>query len=94
VQVRQRRDRWTRAGVGEVELPRLFTPFIRDQSRRRARNRWGLGLRLSRRIAEAHGGHGGAGREKGPHERATIPAATWAADPQWRRATAAHASGG
>ncbi len=44
-------------GVGAEDLPRLFTPFYRtDRSRSRTSGGVGLGLTLSRRIVEAHGG--------------------------------------
>ena len=44
-------------GVDDGDLPRLFTPFFRtDRSRARGARGVGLGLTLSRRIIEAHGG--------------------------------------
>jgi signal transduction histidine kinase len=44
-------------GVEARDLPRLFTPFFRtDRSRARGTGGVGLGLTLSRRIVEAHGG--------------------------------------
>jgi signal transduction histidine kinase len=44
-------------GIDEADLPRLFSPFFRtDQSRDRATGGLGLGLTLTKRIVEAHGG--------------------------------------
>jgi signal transduction histidine kinase len=44
-------------GVDARDLPRLFTPFFRtDRSRARGTGGVGLGLALSGRIVEAHGG--------------------------------------
>lgn len=44
-------------GVAPEDLPRLATPFFRtDRSRNRKSGGLGLGLLLSRRIVEAHGG--------------------------------------
>jgi signal transduction histidine kinase len=44
-------------GIARDDLDKLFRPFFRtDQSRNRATGGMGLGLTLSRRIIEAHGG--------------------------------------
>ncbi len=44
-------------GIEPADLPRLFTPFFRtDRSRARGTGGIGLGLALTKRIVEAHGG--------------------------------------
>ena len=44
-------------GIPDVDLPNLFEPFYRvDRSRSRKTGGYGLGLSISRRIMEAHGG--------------------------------------
>ena len=43
-------------GVDEADKPRLFEPFFRTSSGRERADGTGLGLRISREIARAHGG--------------------------------------
>lgn len=44
-------------GIAAADLPRVFRPFFRaDRSRTRATGGLGLGLALSKRIVDAHGG--------------------------------------
>jgi signal transduction histidine kinase len=44
-------------GIPEAEIETVFEPFFRvDRSRSRKTGGYGLGLSISRRIAEAHGG--------------------------------------
>jgi signal transduction histidine kinase len=44
-------------GVPESDIPNLFEPFYRvDRSRSKRTGGYGLGLSISRRIMEAHGG--------------------------------------
>jgi signal transduction histidine kinase len=44
-------------GIGDDDLPHLFTPFFRaDRSRTRGTGGVGLGLLLTKRIVDAHGG--------------------------------------
>ena len=44
-------------GIAAEDLPKMFTPFFRtDRSRARKTGGVGLGLSLSKKIVEAHGG--------------------------------------
>jgi signal transduction histidine kinase len=43
-------------GIDDADKPRLFEPFFRTSSGRRKADGTGLGLRISREIAHAHGG--------------------------------------
>jgi signal transduction histidine kinase len=44
-------------GIPEQDLPSLFAPFFRvDRSRSKKTGGYGLGLSISKRIVEAHGG--------------------------------------
>jgi signal transduction histidine kinase len=59
------------AGIAPEDLGSLFTPFFRaDRSRNRATGGVGLGLSLSRRIAEAH--RGGLAVESAPGRGSTF----------------------
>jgi signal transduction histidine kinase len=65
-------------GIGAGDLERIFEPFFRaDRSRTRSTGGVGLGLTLSRRIVEAHGGTITAQSEleHGSRFRVTVPAA-------------------
>jgi len=67
----------TGIGIREEDLARVFRPFFRaDQSRTRDTGGIGLGLALSRRIVEAHGGSISLQSEpgQGTTARFTIPA--------------------
>lgn len=66
-------------GISEEDQARLFEPFFRvDRSRSRATGGLGLGLLLSRRIVEAHGGTLGLTSKLGSGTTATVtlPVAT------------------
>src|SRR5262249_4855284 len=44
-------------GIPEADMPHVFEPFFRvDRSRSKKTGGYGLGLSISRRIVEAHGG--------------------------------------
>ena len=44
-------------GIPEGDVPSLFEPFFRvDRSRSKKTGGYGLGLSISKRIIEAHGG--------------------------------------
>jgi two-component system, OmpR family, sensor kinase len=65
-------------GIASADLEKIFRPFFRtDQSRARATGGVGLGLTLSRRIVEAHGGGIEIDSERGRGTRVTfwVPAA-------------------
>jgi signal transduction histidine kinase len=71
-------------GIAEADLPHVFRPFFRvDRSRTRATGGLGLGLALTKRIVDAHGGtivvESSLG--KGTRVRVSIPAAP-IADPE------------
>ena len=60
-------------GIAAEDLDRLFTPFFRaDRSRGRATGGVGLGLALTRRIVEAHGGTVVARSEPGAGTTMTV----------------------
>ena len=65
-------------GITEADLQRIFEPFFRaDRSRTRSTGGVGLGLALSRRIVEAHGGTitAHSDLEQGSRFRVLVPAA-------------------
>jgi signal transduction histidine kinase len=69
-------------GIAPEDLPRLFTPFFRtERSRARTAGGMGLGLVLSKRIVEAHGGriHVESTAGQGTLVRVEVPAGTKAA---------------
>ncbi len=66
----------TGKGIAEEDLPNIFERFYRaDRSRSRATGGSGLGLTISRRLVEAHGGSITARSEpdKGSSFSFTIP---------------------
>ena len=63
-------------GIAAEDLPRVFRPFFRaDKSRTRATGGLGLGLALSKRIVDAHGGRIELTSEpnKGTRARVSLP---------------------
>jgi heavy metal sensor kinase len=64
----------TGEGISADELARIFDRFYRvDRARDRNRGGSGLGLEITRRIVEAHGGHIGVVSERGKGSTFTIP---------------------
>jgi PAS domain S-box-containing protein len=63
----------TGIGIRKEDMSRLFQPFVQiDGSRTRPHGGTGLGLALSRRIVELHGGQVLAGSEPGKGSRFTV----------------------
>jgi CheY-like chemotaxis protein len=63
----------TGIGIRKEDMTRLFQPFVQiDGSRTRQHGGTGLGLALSRRIIELHGGQVLAGSEPGKGSRFTV----------------------
>lgn len=63
----------TGIGIRKEDMTRLFQPFVQiDGSRTRQHGGTGLGLALSRRIVELHGGRVLAGSEPGKGSRFTV----------------------
>jgi PAS domain S-box-containing protein len=63
----------TGIGIRKEDMSRLFQPFVQiDGSRTRQHGGTGLGLALSRRIVELHGGEVLAGSEPGKGSRFTV----------------------
>ncbi len=71
-------------GIDPASLEGLFEPFVQGEQEVKERAKGtGLGLALSRRLAELHGGHLSAlsdGLGKGSHFTAAFP--TWEVDPE------------
>ena len=63
----------TGIGIRKEDMSRLFQPFVQiDGSRTRQHGGTGLGLALSRRMVELHGGRVLAGSERGKGSRFTV----------------------
>jgi two-component system, OmpR family, sensor kinase len=76
-------------GIAAADLDRIFTPFFRaDRSRSRATGGVGLGLALTRRVIEAHGGHIEVASVVGQGTTVTIVLPTPALERSERAATA------
>ena len=72
-------------GIGAVDLPHVFEPFFRaDRSRARGTGGVGLGLVLSKRVVEAHGGEIGIRSEPDRGTTVTFSLPTAAADADQR----------
>ncbi len=60
-------------GIPESDRERLFEPFFRiDRSRTKSTGGYGLGLSISKRIVEAHGGTIGVENNAGPGATFTL----------------------
>jgi PAS domain S-box-containing protein len=74
----------TGRGLSAELLPKLFAPFVQaSQSSERSQGGLGLGLALSRRLAELHGGSIGAsspGTDQGSTFTVTLPVASLQSD--------------
>ena len=64
-------SRDTGAGIPRDYLPRIFEPFVQVPTRRRVAT--GLGLTISRRIVEAHGGQLTVQSDPGRDPRSPLP---------------------
>ncbi|KYF92928.1 hypothetical protein BE17_12365 [Sorangium cellulosum] len=77
-------------GIEPEEVARIFEPLRRASASRELVPGVGLGLRLARRIAEAHGGSLGVSSDPGEGSvfRLELPLAEGAASPSARAALA------